>query len=199
MRGGDALAAFLPPPAKVVEEEEAEPLHLRSHGTLCGGSFTTRKRTPFYAARHLNAKAMPVAAAPSDDEKPIVEEARHGPKAGARGARRPSTSTRRRRTTTTTSTSLLWRRSTGPAVKAPPPPPPPKADRRRRDRTEGPRDDAGRARGRRPAAPEGRLELQGHVGGARRDGVGRIQIYGAVAGGGLSGVAGDQPKVPRRS
>ena len=83
VRGGDALAAFLPPPAKVVEEEEAEPLHLRSHGTLCGGSFTTRKRTPFYAARHLNAKAPPVAAAPSDDEKPIVEEARHGPKAAA--------------------------------------------------------------------------------------------------------------------
>jgi hypothetical protein len=83
VRGGDALAAFLPPPAKVVEEDEAEPLHLRSHGTLCGGSFTTRKRTPFYAARHLNAKATPVAAAPSDDEKPIVEEARHGPKAAA--------------------------------------------------------------------------------------------------------------------
>ena len=82
VRGGDALAAFLPPPEKVVEEE-AEPLHLRSHGTLCGGSFTTRKRTPFYAARHLNAKATPVAAAPSDGEKPIVEEARHGPKAAA--------------------------------------------------------------------------------------------------------------------
>ncbi len=82
VRGGETLAAFLPPPAKVVEED-AEPLHLRSHGTLCGGSFTTRKRTPFYAARHLNAKATPVAAAPSDDEKPIVEEARHGPKAAA--------------------------------------------------------------------------------------------------------------------
>ncbi len=79
VRGGETLAAFLPPPAKVVEEE-AEPLHLRSHGTLCGGSFTTRKRTPFYAARHLNAKAAPVdvAAVPSDDDddidEPIVEE-----------------------------------------------------------------------------------------------------------------------------
>merc|ERR1711938_160640 len=86
VRGGETLAAFLPPPAKVVEED-AEPLHLRSHGTLCGGSFTTRKRTPFYAARHLNAKATPVAAraaavevdaAPSDDDddidEPIVEE-----------------------------------------------------------------------------------------------------------------------------
>jgi len=91
VRGGETLAAFLPPPAKVVEEE-AEPLHLRSHGTLCGGSFTTRKRTPFYAARHLNAKAaapsddavearaaaVDVDAAPSDDDddidEPIVEE-----------------------------------------------------------------------------------------------------------------------------
>jgi hypothetical protein len=74
VRGGDALAAFLPPPAKVVEEEEAEPLHLRSHGTLCGGSFTTRKRTPFYAARHLNAKAPPVAAAPSDESHCFLHE-----------------------------------------------------------------------------------------------------------------------------
>ena len=78
VRGGEALAAFLPPPEQQAEEEEAEPLHLRSHGTLCGGSFTTRKRTPFYAARHLNAKAPPVAAAPSDDDddidEPIVEE-----------------------------------------------------------------------------------------------------------------------------
>ena len=66
VRGGEALAAFLPPPEQQAEEE-AEPLHLRSHGTLCGGSFTTRKRTPFYAARHLNAKAAPVVAAPSGD------------------------------------------------------------------------------------------------------------------------------------
>ena len=91
VRGGDALAAFLPPPEQQAEEH-AEPLHLRSHGTLCGGSFTTRKRTPFYAARHLNAKAaapsddavearaaaVDVDAAPSDDDddidEPIVEE-----------------------------------------------------------------------------------------------------------------------------
>ena len=49
VRGGDALAAFRRRPARV-EEEEAEPLHLRSHGTLCSGSFRRKDACP--AARH---------------------------------------------------------------------------------------------------------------------------------------------------
>ena len=76
--GGDALAAFLPPP----QAEPEEPVHLRTTGTLCGGSFTTRKRTPFYAARNCpSAKPPPKPAkviVQSDDEldgdEPLVEE-----------------------------------------------------------------------------------------------------------------------------
>ena len=76
--GGDALVAFLPPP----QAEPEEPVHLRTTGTLCGGSFTTRKRTPFYAARNCpSAKPPPKPAkviVQSDDklegDEPMVEE-----------------------------------------------------------------------------------------------------------------------------
>ena len=107
VRGGEALAAFLPPPEQQVVEEEAEPLHLRSHGTLCGGSFTTRKRTPFYAARHLNAKARGAV--------------------GRRRARRSQGRRRRRRRSDDDDDidEPIVEEVDRPRCQAPPPPPPP--------------------------------------------------------------------------
>ena len=58
---GSGLGAFLQSNSAVTPSgglkpkvEDPAPAHLRSTGTLCGGSFTTRKRTPYYAKKMRN-------------------------------------------------------------------------------------------------------------------------------------------------
>ncbi|KAH8064704.1 hypothetical protein JL722_1584 [Aureococcus anophagefferens] len=68
---GSGLGAFLQSNSAVTPSgglkpkvEDPAPAHLRSTGTLCGGSFTTRKRTPYYAKKMRNRGFDP------DEDKP---------------------------------------------------------------------------------------------------------------------------------